>query len=139
MRPSNCSLKGAISEPLQIIRPEIQPEWLIDGTVLPSYQPYPTVSAATTSARSSMNFIQDSAQPDIQEGLALHLQGELNAAAQAYERILAGDPDSLPALLHLGAVRISQSRSHDALGIFQHAVAIAPESAEAHANLATAL
>ncbi|HUB11781.1 MAG TPA: sulfotransferase [Acetobacteraceae bacterium] len=73
------------------------------------------------------------------QALALHRQGEIDAAALAYERLLCSEPAHLDALVHLGALRLGQGRAPEAETLLRRAAAIAPTSAEALANLAAAL
>src|SRR5271157_2169411 len=74
-----------------------------------------------------------------QDALALHRQGRLEDAARAYQSVLAAEPEHVEALLHFGVVRLGQGLHAEAEALLGRAAAIAPDSAEAHANLAAAL
>jgi protein O-GlcNAc transferase len=74
-----------------------------------------------------------------QDALALHRRGRLEDAAQAYESVLASDPEHVDALIHLGVLRLGQGFPDKAETLIGRAAAIAPHSPEAHANLAAAL
>jgi tetratricopeptide (TPR) repeat protein len=62
----------------------------------------------------------------------------LDDAAQAYQAILAGEPDHIEALLHLAAVHSAQNKPAEAEPLLRRAADVA-DSATAHANLAAAL
>ncbi len=76
---------------------------------------------------------------EFQQARALHRQGQTDAAARAYEQILLAEPAHLDALIHLGALRLSQGRAGEAEALLRRAVALSPDSAEALGNLAAAL
>ena len=74
-----------------------------------------------------------------QHALALHRQGRVDEAAHGYEALLSADPTHLEALIHLGVLRLGQSRTAEAEVLLRRAVAEAPDSPEARANLAAVL
>ena len=76
---------------------------------------------------------------DFQDALAFHRQGRTDSAAQAYEHLLRTDPAHYDALIHFGALRLSQGRAQMAETLLRRAVALAPDAAEALGNLAAAL
>lgn len=76
---------------------------------------------------------------EFQQALALHRQGCTNEAANAYQLVLLAEPTHLDALIHLGAIRLSQRLTDEAEMLLRRATKIAPGSAEAHGNLAAAL
>jgi tetratricopeptide (TPR) repeat protein len=76
---------------------------------------------------------------EFQQALALHRQGQTDAAGRAYEQVLLAQPAHLDALIHLGALRLGQGRPSEAEALLRRAVAASPGSAEALANLAAAL
>jgi len=74
-----------------------------------------------------------------QHALALHHQGKLEDAARGYEAVLAAEPMHVDALVHLGVLRLGQGLAAEAERLLHRAVTLAPNSAEAHGNLAAAL
>jgi tetratricopeptide (TPR) repeat protein len=73
------------------------------------------------------------------QALSLHEAGRLGEAEERYLSILAIDPGHVPALLHLGALRLQQGRHDDAIRLTREAHARDPWHAETHSNLGTAL
>lgn len=69
------------------------------------------------------------ADPDLQQALALHRQGQLDRAAQLYRRVLSNQPQQLDALQMLGLAEIGLGNSATALGYFDRAVKLAPTNA----------
>jgi hypothetical protein len=49
-----------------------------------------------------------------QQALTLHRQGKMDEAARLYECLLSTDPAHLDALIHLGVLRLGQTRNHEA-------------------------
>lgn len=80
-----------------------------------------------------------SAADDFGQALALHQQGQIQAAMPLYERVLKRNPGHFDAL-HLGGLLLHQS-GQSALGAdwMRRALRINPASAVAHHNLALAL
>ncbi|MBX3607095.1 MAG: tetratricopeptide repeat protein [Piscinibacter sp.] len=76
---------------------------------------------------------------DLDRGLALHRQQQLEAAAAVYRGILKSAPDHPDALQLLGAIEGQQGRYDSAIALLRRAVAAAPDSAVAHNNLGNAL
>ncbi len=74
-----------------------------------------------------------------QDALALHRQGRFEDAARGYESVLAEEPAHVDALVHLGALRLGQGFPAEAEALLRRAAVVAPDSAEAHGNLAAAL
>jgi len=68
-------------------------------------------------------------------GNALLLNGQKNAAAEAYEQALRLAPERADMHNNLGVLRDEQGRSEEAESALRRAIALAPDSAEAHANL----
>ena len=68
--------------------------------------------------------------------LALHQAGQLHAAAQAYRQILQREPDNPDALQLLGALRHQQGDHATAAELIGKAVALKPNIAAFHVNLA---
>jgi len=73
------------------------------------------------------------------QAVALHREGQLEEAAQAYELVLRAEPRHFDALIHLGALRLRQRRAEEAMGVLSRALLIQPDSPEALANFAAAL
>src|SRR5687768_13159816 len=69
------------------------------------------------------------ADPDLQQALALHRQGQLDRAAQLYRRVLSKQPQQLDALQMLGLAEIGLGNAATALGHFDRAVKLAPANA----------
>jgi cellulose synthase operon protein C len=70
----------------------------------------------------------------IQGQLAQEL-GNLNQASQAYEKLLAVQPDNVDALLSLGGVRFRQRRFAQAATLYNEALAINPDNTTAQRAL----
>jgi len=73
------------------------------------------------------------------QALALHEAGRLQESAMAYRSILAIWPDHVGALCYLGMVICQMGHPEAALPFLEKSVALAPNSAQTHANLAQAL
>ena len=73
-----------------------------------------------------------------EQSLALHRGGQLDAAAQGYEALLAQDPRPVEVLIHFGSLRLAQGRAPEAEALLRRAVAVADDSAPAHGTLAAA-
>ena len=82
---------------------------------------------------------QHSVKAAFAQGLGLHREGRLDAAAAHYQAALAADPAHGESLLHLGVLRSQQGRAEEAADWLGQAVKQMPASAAAHANLGAAL
>lgn len=65
--------------------------------------------------------------------------GERQLAVGNYEKLLAMEPENLPALVNLGNLRLGLGDPEAAAVLQRRAIAIRPDLAEAHYNLASAL
>ena len=72
------------------------------------------------------------------EASALHEQGRLDRAAQAYQRILAAYPDQIDTLHQLGILLIQTGAAARGFGLIDRALAIQPAFVDAHFNRAVA-
>jgi tetratricopeptide (TPR) repeat protein len=81
------------------------------------------------------------ATPDqtFQRALAYHQKGRLRAANRLYRAVLAADHRHFDTLLYLGVLRLQQGNADEAARLIGDALAQNPHSAEAHANLGSAL
>lgn len=70
---------------------------------------------------------------------ATHRAGNLDAAAQGYGAVLAGDPQNADALHLLGVVQRAHGQPEQAVALIRRALQYAPGLADAHANLGNAL
>ncbi|HTX50330.1 MAG TPA: tetratricopeptide repeat-containing glycosyltransferase family protein [Caulobacteraceae bacterium] len=75
----------------------------------------------------------------IDEGLAHHQAGHLEAAAACYAEALRQDPDLFDALHMLGVLRVQTGRPDEGAALIARAIDLSPGVAAAHANLAAAL
>jgi predicted O-linked N-acetylglucosamine transferase (SPINDLY family) len=75
----------------------------------------------------------------LEQALANHRGGDLDAAATLYTAWLAARPDDAAALHLLGVLRHQQGRSADGLPLIDRALALAPDLAPVHANRAAVL
>jgi tetratricopeptide (TPR) repeat protein len=82
---------------------------------------------------------------DFESGLKLgiahayRLDGDNDRARQWYERVLADNPQSVPALTELASICRESGRAADALDYLHRAVEARPELSQTHANYAAAL
>lgn len=74
-----------------------------------------------------------------QRALVFHKDGRLEAADRLYRAVLAADHRHFNALLYLSVLRLQQDDGQEAAALIRRALAENPESAEAHANLASVL
>ena len=74
-----------------------------------------------------------------QEGLALHQQGNLDAAEGKYRAALATDPDHPIAQHYLGVIAHQRGSHEEALPLLQRTVDAVPREPEFHNNLGLAL
>ncbi|MET0335516.1 MAG: tetratricopeptide repeat protein [Rhizobacter sp.] len=72
------------------------------------------------------------------EGMALEA-GDPEAAANAYRRAIADDPEHVPALLNLSALLCEQSRCDDAVALLSDALSRMPDDPELNFNHGIAL
>jgi Flp pilus assembly protein TadD len=78
-------------------------------------------------------------QSRFREGMALHRQGNLDAAERIYREILGRQPRHFDAMHMLGVVRLQQRRTVDGIALIRQAIAVDGEVASAHVNLGKAL
>jgi tetratricopeptide (TPR) repeat protein len=74
-------------------------------------------------------------EPKLASAIALHKQGELDAAENIYESILEGNEDHPEALHFLGVLRHQQGRSLTGLDLVRRALALRPDYVDALNNL----
>jgi protein O-GlcNAc transferase len=74
----------------------------------------------------------------LNQALALHQQGEFDAAERLYRQVLARDPQSVQALNFWGMLLHQTGRAAEACPVLERAVALAPTHAPAWNNLALA-
>jgi Flp pilus assembly protein TadD len=72
-------------------------------------------------------------------GVALHAQGELDAAAESYRKAIALNPNDAKVHGNLGAVLQGQGKFDDAIKSYHRALVLDPRNAGAHSNLGVAL
>lgn len=72
-------------------------------------------------------------------GAACMRAGDVDGAAEAYDRAIALEPENVIALVNLTLMRLYQSRSEEAEALGSRAVAVDPGHAQAHWHLALAL
>jgi len=75
----------------------------------------------------------------LQEAIAHHAAGRIEAAARGYHALLIIDPTNVTALLNLGVIYEQCGQAEDAARAFQRVVDLDPSSAPANANLGNAL
>lgn len=75
----------------------------------------------------------------IEQGLALHRAGDLQAAAKVYGTVLARDPKQPDALYLMGCVAHQTGNSLDAVGLLERAILASPNRAEFYHALSTVL
>jgi predicted O-linked N-acetylglucosamine transferase (SPINDLY family) len=75
----------------------------------------------------------------LNQGLALHRQGNLADAERCYEDVLQQQPDHLGALHLLGVIALQTQQTERGVELIQKAIGLNPNGAEAHNNLANAL
>ncbi len=73
------------------------------------------------------------------QGRALHQQGRIAEAREAYGAVLAQDPDHFDALHLMGVTCIQTGQLEQGADLIGRAVAIKPDEPAAHSNLANAL
>jgi tetratricopeptide (TPR) repeat protein len=75
----------------------------------------------------------------LQQAVALHQNGNLDAAERLYLQLLAAEHDHFDALHLLGLLRHQQGRNSEALALIDAALAKRPDSVEAFSNRGTIL
>lgn len=75
----------------------------------------------------------------LQEAIAHHAAGRIEAAARGYHALLTDDPQNSVALQNLGVIYEQCGQAEDAARAFQRVVDLDPGSAPANANLGNAL
>src|ERR1700744_6490929 len=71
--------------------------------------------------------------------MALHRQGDIDAAERIYREILGRNPAHFDAMHMLGVGRLQQRRTADGAALIRKAIAVNGEVASAHVNLGKAL
>jgi tetratricopeptide (TPR) repeat protein len=74
-----------------------------------------------------------------QQALALHRSGQLDQAAQLYDRVLRRDPKHADALHLLGMVQVQTGQAESGAALMRRAVRVNPAFQAAHAHLGMAL
>lgn len=74
----------------------------------------------------------------LSDALAQHLAGQMGAAALLYKQVLSADQANVDALHLLGVLRHQQGEHRQAVELISQAVALRPNVAAFHANLAEA-
>lgn len=62
--------------------------------------------------------------------------GDIPGATSSYRNAIATRPSHVEAHINLGAMLAAQGRSHEAIAMYERAVALAPQIPEAQAGLA---
>ncbi len=75
----------------------------------------------------------------LQQAVALHQQGQFDAALALYRQVLQREPRQFDALHLSGVIARQQGDAQQAVDLIGQALAIAPERANAHCNLGAAL
>ena len=78
-------------------------------------------------------------QAKLNQGMALHRQGNLADAERCYTEILQRQPDHFDALHLLGVIARQTRRTERAIQLIKRAIGLNPRAAEAHNNLGNAL
>ncbi len=78
-------------------------------------------------------------QARLQQGLALHQQGQLAQAKAIYEQVLKTQPRHFDALILLGMIAVQTKNSQLAVDLIGKAIDVKPNHAAAHNNLGCAL
>lgn len=73
------------------------------------------------------------------QGLELHQQGNLGAAATIYGKVIDEDPSHFDALHLLGVAAHQTGNSPGALGLIERAIGVRPDIADAHSNKSAVL
>lgn len=78
----------------------------------------------------------DSTPQHLAAAIALHRQGKLAEAEQAYRRILSETPHAFDALHLLGVLTLQRGQAPEGLALIARALSVRPDSAEAWSTLA---
>ncbi len=76
---------------------------------------------------------------DLDQGLALHVQGRLTDAERTYRQVLQQQPGNFVALHMLGLVALQTGRSETAVRLIGKAIALKPDYVDAYSNRGLAL
>jgi aspartate beta-hydroxylase len=79
-----------------------------------------------------------SAQAAFEQGMALHGQGELDAAEPLYRQALTLEPRHAGALCYLGLLALQRDRPEDSVDLLHHSIDCDPAGVEAHHHLGVA-
>lgn len=82
---------------------------------------------------------RDGTRTDLGTAVSLHRTGELDKAAQLYQRLLAANPGHVEALHFLGVLYHQRGQSELAVKSIKAAIALAPDYADARNNLGNVL
>ena len=80
-----------------------------------------------------------SPQQDIENALALHRGDQIDQAERIYRDILQREPVRVDAMLMLGIIQLQRGEADKALGTFDQALTIAPDSPDAYCDRGHAL
>lgn len=94
------------------------------------------LDAAIDRFRTAIALAPGSAEAEYGLGLAIQARGDSMAAAALFGKVLERNPGHLGALLGLAPLLIAQERYRDAEALLRRALAVAPDSPEAHAYMA---
>ena len=75
----------------------------------------------------------------LQQGIALHQSGRLDAAIASYQTALAIAPENTTTIVNIGSALQAQSKLDAAISYYQKALALQPTLADAHYNLGVTL
>lgn len=96
-------------------------------------------SDAVTRAEDARMAYPDAPQPPFVQGLSLRAQDKLDAATEAFQRVLELDPDDVGARVNLAVVLVQQRRYDEAIALCDAALLLEPYNATAAYNRALAL
>lgn len=86
-----------------------------------------------------MNHASGEPAPDVRHAIALHVEGKLDAAADAYRAILLHRPDEGTCWSNLGVALRALGRKEEGLDVLRRGVRASPDFADLHYNLGNAL
>src|SRR5215467_3118688 len=78
-------------------------------------------------------------QAKLNQGMALHRQGELADAERCYAEVLRWQPNHFDALHLLGVITLQTRRTERGVELIKRAIGLNPKVAAAHSNLGNAL